>query len=69
MLVEVDDEPRAFFVLPYGGGVVLRVGGVEMTVVTPSSPMGQALIGKQVGDDFELTSRGALRAWVIESVE
>ena len=40
--------------MPHGGGVVLRVDGVEVTVVTPSSPVGQALLGKQAGDDFEL---------------
>ena len=68
VLVEVDDAPRAFFVLPYGGGNVLRVDGVELTVVTPSSPVGQALLGKKVGDDFELTQRGKLRAFVVAAV-
>lgn len=68
VLVELEDEVRAFFVLPYGGGVVLRVDGVELTVVTPSSPVGQALLGKRVGDDFELRQRGALRACVVTMV-
>jgi transcription elongation GreA/GreB family factor len=68
VLVEIDDDARAFFVLPYGGGVVLRVDGVELTVVTPSSPVGQALLGKRAGDDFELRQRGALRACVIGAV-
>jgi transcription elongation GreA/GreB family factor len=69
VLVEVEDGARrALFVSPYGAGMVLRVGGVEITVVTPASPMGQALLGKQAGDDFELAARGALRSFVIEAV-
>jgi transcription elongation GreA/GreB family factor len=47
---------------------VLRVDDVEITVITPSSPVGQALLGKVVGDDFELMQRGTLRGFVIEAV-
>jgi transcription elongation GreA/GreB family factor len=70
VLVEVEQDAarRAFFVSPYGAGVVLRVDGVEVTVVTPSSPMGSALLGKHAGDDFELTTRGLVRSFVIESI-
>ena len=68
VLVEIEDAPRAFFVAPYGGGAVLRVDGVEVTVTAPSSPVGQALLGRTVGDDFELVQRGAARACVIAQV-
>ena len=66
--VDIEDAARVMFVMPYGGGTVLEVGGVLVTVVTPASPVGQALLGKQVGDSFELKLRGALREWVIEAV-
>jgi len=68
VLLEIEDEARAFFVLPYGGGSTLHVDGVELTVVTPSSPVGQALLGKTLGDDFELRQRGALRTCVVAAV-
>jgi transcription elongation GreA/GreB family factor len=68
VLVEIEDDARAFFVLPYGGGVALDVDGVELTVVTPSSPVGQALLGKKVGDDFEWRQRGELRGCVVVAV-
>jgi transcription elongation GreA/GreB family factor len=69
VLVEVDAATRrALYVSPYGAGAVLRVGNVEVTVVTPSSPMGQALLGKQAGDDFELRTRGVERSYVIAGV-
>ncbi len=66
--VSVDEAERVFFVVPQGGGTELEVDGVRVTVVTPSSPVGAALIGRRVGDDFELTLRGARREWVIEEV-
>lgn len=68
VLVQVDEAQRVFFVMPHGGGNVLRVDDVEVTVVTPSSPVGQALLGKLVGDEFELSVRGTARQWMIESV-
>lgn len=64
----VDEEPRVFFVVPFGGGTELVVGGVKVTVVTPVSPVGQALVGRRAGEDFELMARGAMREWVIESI-
>ena len=68
VLVHVDEAPRVFFMMPYGGGSVLSISDVQVTVVTPSSPVGQALAGKRVGDEFELTVRGKARSWSIEAV-
>jgi transcription elongation GreA/GreB family factor len=59
--VELEDEERVIFLAAQGGGTVLDVGGVRVTVVTPSSPMGGALLGKREGDDFELVVRGQKR--------
>jgi transcription elongation GreA/GreB family factor len=64
----VGDEERIVFVVPHGGGSELEVGGVRVTVVTPSSPVGEALSGKRTGDDFELTVRGVRREWVVEEI-
>jgi transcription elongation GreA/GreB family factor len=55
VLVEDDAGRRALFVAPAGGGTVLRVEGregqgLELAVVTPSSPLGRALVGAVVGD-------------------
>lgn len=68
VVVSVDEVPRVFFLAPYGGGTELNVGGVAITVVTSSSPVGSALWGKFAGDDFELNSRGKIAEWVIDSV-
>ncbi len=66
--VTVEDESRTFFVVPYGGGTELVVAGEKVTVVTPASPVGRALVGRRAGDDFELAARGAMREWVIDAV-
>jgi transcription elongation GreA/GreB family factor len=66
--VLVDEQPRVFFVSTQGGGRELTIDGATITVVTAASPVGRALIGKRIGDDFELAVRGAMREWVIEAV-
>jgi transcription elongation GreA/GreB family factor len=64
--VSVDDAQRIFFLAPYGGGTEVRVENMPITVVTPASPVGTALSGKFLGDEFELMTRGKLAEWVIE---
>jgi transcription elongation GreA/GreB family factor len=39
-----------FFIGPKNGGLEVRIGSREITVITPQSPLGQNLIGKKAGD-------------------
>jgi hypothetical protein len=64
-LVTIDDDER-FFIAPAGGGCVLA-GGVQ--VVTPSSPLGRALLGKRIDDEVELQLPGKLRSFAILSIQ
>jgi transcription elongation GreA/GreB family factor len=66
--VRVDDEPRVLFVVAQGGGTELLIDGVKVTVLTPLSPAGRLLVGKQVGDEFELAAAGRTRTWEIDAV-
>jgi transcription elongation GreA/GreB family factor len=68
VLADVDDTPRLLFVVPHGGGSVLQVDDTVVTVVTPSSPVGQALLGKFVGDEFEIVAGARTRQWTIEAI-
>ena len=52
--VEDDRETVQYFLAPAGGGLRLPLAGREVRVVTPQSPIGQALIGKRQGDDLDL---------------
>jgi transcription elongation GreA/GreB family factor len=63
--VEEDDEEARFFLAPHGGGTVLAD---LVQVVTPSSPLGQSLLGKQVDDEVELAVAGKVRELVIVEV-
>jgi len=55
-----------WFIAPGGGGSELA-GGVS--VVTPVSPLGQALIGKRVDDEVEVRLPGRLRALLIVAID
>ncbi|HEY4122589.1 MAG TPA: hypothetical protein VGM56_32215 [Byssovorax sp.] len=60
-LVEEDGRATWVFLAPGGGGEKLGDGG-EVTVVTPRSPLGRAILGKRTGDDADLTTQGRRRA-------
>jgi hypothetical protein len=53
-LVEVEQsgETMLFYLLPCGGGTELAVEGRDVTVITPESPVGAALLGKRSGDSY-----------------
>jgi transcription elongation GreA/GreB family factor len=68
-VVEVEDggEGRTFFLAPVGAGVELTGPGGDgfLSVVTPASPVGKAVIGRKLGDTIEVTVRGEPREWTI----
>ncbi|MGE0399431.1 MAG: GreA/GreB family elongation factor [Kofleriaceae bacterium] len=64
--VEEDDDERRYFVAPHGGGNTLAG---DIHVVTLSSPIGKALLGKRADDEVELRLAGKVRALVITRVD
>jgi transcription elongation GreA/GreB family factor len=56
-----------FFLALHGGGSRLAQGSVQ--VVTPRSPLGEALIGKRVGDDCEVLTGGSRREFELVAIE
>lgn len=66
-LVTADEDgaEQRFFLAPAGGGSVLA-GGVQ--VLTTSSPLGRALLGKRVDDEVELKLPGKTRTLVISEI-
>lgn len=61
-LVTADEDGvgRMLFVAPWGGGSSLAEGSVQ--VVTPTSPLGEALVGREVGDVCEVSAGGRARS-------
>jgi transcription elongation GreA/GreB family factor len=69
-LVELDrDGERSHYLLaPRGGGLETTFEGLRVQVVTPRSPIGQALVGKRVGETIELRRQGGVREYEIVGV-
>jgi transcription elongation GreA/GreB family factor len=72
-LVEIEDgdEGRTIFLAPVGAGVELTGPGGDgfLSVVSPASPIGRAVLGKRVGDSVEVDVAGEPREWRIAFVE
>lgn len=49
-----DKKVSYFFLMPKGGGLTISHDGKTITLITPQSPMGEALLGKKVGDEIEV---------------
>jgi hypothetical protein len=50
--VELDKEKMICFLLPCAGGTEVAFEGQNVSVITPSSPIGAALLDKKKGDRF-----------------
>lgn len=70
-IVEVEDEEsgegRTFFLAPAGAGAILEGPGGDghLSVATPFSPLGRAVLGHRVGDVVDVTLKGDVREWTI----
>ena len=58
---------RWFFLGPAAGGLRLDFDGEEIMVITPASPLGRELLGKQVGDLVRVKT-GCVREYEIVTV-
>jgi len=73
-IVEIEDcesgEGRTFFLAPVGAGVTLTGPGGDghLSVVTPSSPIGKAVLGRREGESVDVTVEGDCREWQITYV-
>ena len=68
-IVEIEDGAagRTIFLAPVGAGIELTMpeGDGFVTVVTPASPRGKGLIGRELGDTVETSVRGEERDWTV----
>lgn len=70
-LVALEDDQggmRLLFLVPYGGGIEVSVDGVDVQVVTPTSSIGAAILGRSQGDEAVVTVRGKRREHTIVAV-
>lgn len=56
------------FVVPFGGGLSVPFDGRTLQLITPQSPLGEELIGRKAGSEFEIEARGGTREYRVISV-
>jgi hypothetical protein len=66
--LEINGHVSYAFITPQGGGLITEVDGFPVQVVTPQSPMGEALLGKKVGEEARVSVRGGERAYRVVSI-
>lgn len=68
-VVEIEDGDlgRTIFLAPVGAGIELTMpdGDGYVTVVTPASPLGKAIMGCRIGDSVEVSVKGEEREWTV----
>lgn len=64
-----DGDKRTLFFGPAGSGEEINVDGEEIIIVTSSSPLGKAVLGKKVGDTFDIKMGIDAQTFTVVSVE
>ncbi len=69
-LVELKSNGRKFyyFLVGQGGGLVVTFEGKTIQIVTSLAPLGEALLGKKVGDLVEVEVQGVQREYTVIAV-
>jgi hypothetical protein len=65
--LKVRETTSYAFIAPRGGGSITVVGGIPLQVLSPNSPLGEALLGKKTGEHVTIEVRGELRDYLIIS--
>ncbi len=66
-LSEIEFSGRKLWVLvvPQHGGLVTQLEGQPVQVVTPNSPLGEAMLGKKPGESFQVRAGAGTREYRI----
>ncbi|MCQ4297647.1 GreA/GreB family elongation factor [Pseudomonas stutzeri] len=65
LCLEHDGHERWFFLGPDAAGLKLQHEGREILVISPRSPLGQGLLGRQMGDEVELQVNGQRQCYEV----
>jgi len=67
-LITIEDEQgdeQLVFLSPVAGGLKIHFDDKEMTLITPSSPMGKALSGSITGDEINVNIKNETKYYEI----
>ncbi|MBA1272413.1 GreA/GreB family elongation factor [Stutzerimonas azotifigens] len=65
VVLEHEDGERWVYLGPDGAGLKLAVEGREVLVISPRSPLGQALLGREQDDEVEIRVNGQPQRYLI----
>jgi hypothetical protein len=66
--VEFNEQIQTLFYMPKGGGLNVVCEGKKIQVVTPSTPLGQALLQLKVGDVAQVELGSQVKEYEIISI-
>jgi transcription elongation GreA/GreB family factor len=67
--MKLNERSAYYFLVPQAGGMVMRQDGRAVQVITPQSPLGDAILGKKVGDLVEVEVGAGTREYEIVSLQ
>lgn len=67
--LQTENKVSYYLLMPKGGGLQILHDGMTVQVLTPQSPIGEALLGKKLYDEFEVLIQGKFRDYEVVSVD
>lgn len=61
-------QTRRYFIAPTAGGTMLNIDETPILVISTFSPIGDAVFGTTLGEEFELETPQELRHYKVESI-
>lgn len=62
------DAEQVLFLSPVSGGVKINVSGLNITLITPSAPLGKKLMGCYVDDEIDIVLAGKKHHYDITAI-
>jgi transcription elongation GreA/GreB family factor len=66
--LEHEGDRGLYFLAPEGRPMTLQLGARSVQVITPASPLGDAVLGKHPGDSVEIESRAGVREYDVIAI-
>lgn len=67
--LNLNDRNKTVFILPKGGGMTFEIAGRLVQIITPISPLGQAIVGLTAGDIALVEVSGSSRECEVISIK
>jgi transcription elongation GreA/GreB family factor len=55
--LEAEGKKQWVFLVPFAGGRSVEIEGARVSIVSSASPLGEELMGREVGDDFDVAMK------------